>query len=102
MATRHARWSDVKQRRPLTPESQTAYEHARRGYQIGLRVRELRVERGLSRAELARRVGTTSALIARIEEGTADPRLDILERVSAAFDLDLVVDFQQRERLVTS
>jgi DNA-binding XRE family transcriptional regulator len=78
-------------------EGRAAYERARQLYELGVQVRTLRLRRGLTLAELAKRVGTNQAAIARIEAGGPEPRLSTLERVGRALDADLVVAFRERD-----
>jgi transcriptional regulator with XRE-family HTH domain len=54
-----------------------------------VRLREARVRKGLSQAEVAARIGTTQSAIARLESGAADPRLSTVERYAAAVGADL-------------
>ena len=58
----------------------------------GALVRELRQIEGISQAELARRIGSTQAVVSRWERGEETPRLDALVRVLRAtgFEADLV------------
>jgi transcriptional regulator with XRE-family HTH domain len=58
----------------------------------GALVRELRQGEGISQAELARRIGSTQAVVSRWERGEEAPRLDALVRVLRAtgFEADLV------------
>lgn len=102
MTAHHTSWRDYKHRRGETSASRAAYERAGQAYEVGKRVRELREERSISRAELARRMGSTPSMIARLEMGGADPRLDTLDRVSRALDLELVVDFKPRSPTAVS
>lgn len=97
MMAEHTKWSDYKQQRPMTPEAAAAYERAGHAHAIGRRVRELREQRSMSQAELARRIGASQSMVARLESGSTESRLDTLERVCRALDLDLVVDFRPRE-----
>jgi transcriptional regulator with XRE-family HTH domain len=64
---------------------------------IGGLVREARLLAGLSQSELARRVGTTQAVISRWERNAEVPRLDALARALRAcgFEADLV--FRRRD-----
>ena len=67
-------------------------------------VQEARRRAGLTQRELAARVGTSQAAIARIERGRQDPSLKTLERMVAAcgFDLrfELVPHDAHDERLI--
>ena len=49
---------------------------------IGKRLRELRLRQGLTIVKLASEVGVTSGLISQVENGTADPSLTTLRRIS--------------------
>ena len=42
-------------------------------------------------------MGTTQSVIARLELGGVDPRLETLHRVGAALDADLVLDFRPHD-----
>lgn len=50
----------------------------------GLRIRELRLERGLTMAELAARIGVTQPAISQWESGREKPGRDSLQKLAAA------------------
>jgi predicted transcriptional regulator len=52
-------------------------------------VERARLDAGLSQRELARRAGTTQAVVARIEGGHASPRWDTLASLLAAAGFEL-------------
>ncbi|MEM1417708.1 MAG: helix-turn-helix transcriptional regulator [Myxococcota bacterium] len=54
------------------------------GARLGARLRELRLEAGLTQAELARRTGIHRPNIARVEAGRHTPSLETLARLAAA------------------
>jgi len=58
---------------------------------VGRLLKETRERHGLSQRRLARRAGTTQAVVSRIEQGRASPSVDTLERLLAAmgWELDL-------------
>ncbi|MEN8655889.1 helix-turn-helix transcriptional regulator [Streptomyces sp. 21So2-11] len=47
-------------------------------------------------AELAERAGTGQAVISRIESGKLTPTLAVLERLAAALDCKVILDFAPR------
>ncbi len=51
----------------------------------------LRLERGWSQAELARRAGTRQANISRLENGMGNPTLSFLQKVARALDTELTI-----------
>ena len=93
----HSKWEHIKRSRMAEPEVQAACEGAARAIALGEQVRALREARGLSQAELARRVGTSQSAIARLEAGGVDPKLDTLTRLGRALDAELVIEFRTRE-----
>jgi transcriptional regulator with XRE-family HTH domain len=57
---------------------------------IGCRLRDLRKERGLTQAELARQIGIQQSDLSRMEKGEYRVSLDNLFKILGVFDLDLV------------
>ncbi len=88
------RWADVQEALLHDPATRIGYESARQAFLIGEKVRRARESRGISQAELARRMGTTQPAIARLEAGGVDPRLDTLRRLGEALGVELVVEFR--------
>jgi transcriptional regulator with XRE-family HTH domain len=56
---------------------------------LATRVRRLRLERGWSAPELARRIGVGVATVRRIEQGLGNPSLAVLVSVARAMRLPL-------------
>jgi transcriptional regulator with XRE-family HTH domain len=73
------------------PGAAEAYEGARLAFELGRRVRELRVRQGLSQTELARRAGMTQPAVARFEAGGTVPTLPVLERLARSLGAELTV-----------
>lgn len=69
------------------PEFREAWETSEPTYQVA----RLRILRGLSQMELARRVGTQQPSIARLESGRSQPTLPFLRRVAQALGARLEV-----------
>lgn len=55
---------------------------------------ELRLERGWSQSELARRAHTKQANISRLESGLANPTMKFLQKLARAFGTELSVSLQ--------
>jgi len=60
-------------------------------------VLRLRLAKGWSQSELARRAGTKQANISKLENGLGNPTLDFLRRVAKALDTDLSIQFERPE-----
>ena len=50
-----------------------------------------RLIRGLSQAELAKRIGTKQSAISRFESGTYNPTLDFLQKIANCLDSELKI-----------
>lgn len=80
------------------PERIASYEKALADARVATSVYELRIKAGLSRRELAARVGTTASVIGRLED--ADYRghsLTMLHRIAAAVGQRMVITFEPVE-----
>ena len=64
---------------------------------IGGRLRELRNERGLTQAELARQIGIQQSDLSRMEKGEYRVSLDNLFKILGVFDLDLADFFGDQQ-----
>lgn len=59
---------------------------------VGARLRELRLGRGISQAEIAERTGIHRPIVSRIERGVHVASLDTVQRFAAAIGVDPVRD----------
>lgn len=91
-------WTDIKDARlkAMTAEERAEFD---RGYRlaalqaaIGEQVRTAREEAGLSQRDLALKMGTSQAAIARLEAGGVGATVTTLQRVAEALGLSLTVE----------
>lgn len=68
------------------------YEATRLALHVGEKVRNAREAAGLSQRELAVRMSTSEAAVARLEAGHGDVTLTVLQKVAAALDLKITVE----------
>ena len=73
-------------------EFEEALAAARLAAEVGEKVRDAREAAGLSQRELAARMSTSQAAVARLEAGGASATLKTLRKVAAALDLTITVD----------
>lgn len=52
------------------------------------KLRETRLRRALTQAELAEKAGTTEATVNRLENGLQDPRMSTLRKLAAALGVE--------------
>lgn len=68
-----------------------------RGFSIrSIPFTELRKEKNLSQAEMAKRMGTTQNQISKIEQGGNLPTLETLDKIGEALDMDIEIVFRTR------
>lgn len=65
-------------------------------------VRELREQAGLTQDLLARLSGVHRSMISKYETGDRSPRLDTLQRLARAVELEVVVSFQSASLRATA
>jgi transcriptional regulator with XRE-family HTH domain len=51
---------------------------------LGMKLKELRTQQGMSQTAMAKKVRVTQAYIAMLEKGQENPTLDVLERLAKA------------------
>ena len=68
------------------------YEATRLALDVGEKVRDAREAAGLSQRELATRMGTSQAAVARLEAGGVGATLTTLQKVAAALGLKVTVE----------
>ena len=62
--------------------------------QLGMRIRYLRKQKGMSQLDLALESGINKNYISDLERGSRNPSLLILERICKALDIDLSTLFK--------
>ncbi len=93
-------WTDLKEKRlsrmtaAERAEYDQAYAEAQLAAEVGERIRTAREAAGLSQRDLASRMGTSQAAIARLEAGGVGATLTTLHRVAVALDLELKVELR--------
>ncbi len=76
------------------PEFRKAWENSEVEYNLMVALIEKRLKRKLSQRALAKKVGTSQSVIARIEGMDANPSLSLLKRISHALDVKLSINFK--------
>ncbi|MBA3721235.1 MAG: helix-turn-helix transcriptional regulator [Parachlamydiaceae bacterium] len=62
-----------------------------RGLAIGVLIKSIRLQLGMSQKALAKRAGVPQSTISRIEQGQRDPNLSTLNKILGAISCDLVI-----------
>lgn len=88
------RFEDWEAERLQDPAFAAAAESLEPGYQVA----RLRMQHGLTQAQLAELVGTRQPSIARLENGTSAPSLSFLNKIAAALNAKIEVRFVAEPR----
>jgi len=56
---------------------------------LGMRIKQVREERGLTQADLAAKVGVHPMYVSRIERGVQVPSLPLLEKLAKALKVEM-------------
>ena len=73
----------------INSESRSFESAAVTSISIGRRIRQLRVQKGLSQGDIEETTGLLRCYISRVEQGYTVPSLETLERFAAGLDLPL-------------
>lgn len=74
-------------------EFRKAYDELGPEFEFIRTLMKKRLEKGLTQAALARKLGTKQSAIARLESGTANPTLESLRKVARVLNAKLKVTF---------
>lgn len=90
-------WKEHKKLLVKDPEFRREYHALEPEYRLASSIIQLRLSKGWSQEELARKLQTKQSAIARLESGTALPSLSTAKRVAEALDADLEVFLRPKD-----
>ena len=93
-----ARISDMHKRWMTGAKYRKAYDALQEEFALAQAVIEARKRAGFTQKELARKMGTTQPVVARLEGGSTRPSLRTLERLANATGSRLMISFQPHQR----
>lgn len=91
-----ARVTELHKKWMAEPEYRKAYDALEEEFALAKAVIDARNRAGLTQAELARKMGTTQPVIARLEGGHVRPSMRTLERFAKATGSRLLIRFEAR------
>ena len=93
-----ARITDLHKKWMKEPKYRKAYEALEEEFALASAVIDARNRAGLTQQALARKMGTTQPVVARLESGRTRPSMRTLERLAKATGSRLLIRFEPRER----
>jgi transcriptional regulator with XRE-family HTH domain len=91
-------WKEHKRQLMKDPSFRKEYEALEPEYKLASDLIRLRLSKGLTQEELAKRIHTRQSAIARLENAGSLPSLSTVKRVAEALDADLYVSVQPKTR----
>ena len=91
-----ARIVDLHKKWMKEPKYRKAYEALEQEFALASAVIAVRNRAGLTQEELARKMGTTQPVVARLESGRSRPSMRTLERLATATGSRLLISFAPR------
>ena len=92
-----ARISDLHKKWMKEPKYRKAYEALGEEFGLASALIEARNRAGLTQEQLARKMGTTQPVVARLESGRTRPSMRTLERLANATGSRLLIRLEPRE-----
>lgn len=87
-------WKDYEKELLKKPGFKEAQEETRLEYEIARALIKARIEKGLTQAEIAKRMKTKQSVISRVENARTVPSLSFLKRLAQVLDASLQVRFK--------
>src|ERR1700680_2113293 len=91
-----ARITELHKKWQKEPKYRKAYEALEEEFVLASAVIDVRNRAGLTQEELARKMGTTQPVVARLESGRSRPSMRTLERLADATGSRLLISFAPR------
>ena len=86
-------WAEHRKELMKDPEVFRAYLELQPEFAIIRKIIEARIKRGMTQAELAKKMKTRQSAISRLESGRANPSLSFLKRLAEALNFRLEIRF---------
>ena len=92
--TQHLTWEDFEKELFRQPGFKEAVEETRLEYEVARALIKARIEKGLTQADIAKRMNTKQSVISRVENARTVPSLSFLKRLAQALDTTLQIQFK--------
>lgn len=76
------------------PEFRAEWDKSEANYQVARELIKARIKGKISQRLLAKKAGTTQAVISRVENMTTSPSINLLQRLALALDKKLEIRFE--------
>ncbi len=87
-------WDEFEKELFKRPGFEEAQEETRLEYEIARALIKARIEKGLTQADIAKKMNTKQSVISRVENAKTIPSLSFLKRLAQVLDASLQVQFK--------
>lgn len=88
-------WKDLEKKWMKDPKFRHTWQEREPEYQLARSIIKARLNRGLTQAQLAKKIGTKQPVISRLENLDASPSLRFLKQLAKALDVQLQIRFAE-------
>lgn len=88
---------EYKKKKMQDPEFAKAYRDVQPEMQVIRALIEARTEENLTQKELAEKTGIDQAEISKLENGTRNPSIKLLQRIADGLGMELVISFRPKK-----
>ena len=93
MFTRATDFDEYLKKELKNPTFKKWYDYYGKQLEVAFAVNQLRKKKGISQAQLAKKIGTTQSNIARMEAGNQNFTTDTLQEIAEALNKELKIEF---------
>ena len=87
-------YEDFREKQLQNPKIKAAYDALEAEYNIQLALMRAQIESGLTSEALSEKTGIAQTEICEMENGNADPKLSVLQKLAAGMGMRLRLEFQ--------
>jgi ribosome-binding protein aMBF1 (putative translation factor) len=87
-------WETHKKKMLANPKIRQALKESELEFQIARSLIETRIKKGLTQADIAKKMNTRQSVISRVENAQTTPSLSFLKRLASALQTSLQVQFK--------
>ena len=93
MKRKYREFDDFFKESMKNPKIKAEYDRLQPEYEVIHALIRARIEKDLTQAKLAKKMGTKQSVISRLERGNANPSLAFLQKLAKALDSHLEIKF---------
>lgn len=87
-------WEDLEKELLSDPATKKEFDRLAPRYAVISQLIAARNKKGLTQAQLARKMGTKQSAIARLESGNINPTIGFLDKVASVLEVNLTIRLQ--------